>query len=59
MELPRGIDGFGLVHYDSLAKHAYIWPVCGTSYLCLKRTSRDAIVTCIECVARHGQYYVS
>lgn len=30
MDLRRGVDEFGLVHYDSGAKRTYIWPVCGT-----------------------------
>lgn len=57
MDLRRGIDEFGLVHYDSKAKRTYIWPVCGTSHLCLRRTLHDAVVTYLPCIDGRAQHY--
>lgn len=49
---PLGGDGkTGVIHYDSLAKHAYIWPLCGTPHLNLYRVSPSKMVTCVACLS--------
>lgn len=54
---PLGIDGkTGIVHYDSLAKHSYIWPLCGTPYLDLYRVQPTRVVTCVACLANAVKY---
>lgn len=53
---PIGVDSRGLVHYDSLAKHSYVWPLCGTSYLTVKRTTKRYLVTCVGCIAAFIEY---
>jgi hypothetical protein len=53
---PLGVDGKGIVHYDSLAKHSYIWPLCSTPYLKLRRVAPTNIVTCIECLTNYVKY---
>lgn len=46
----------GIVHYDSRAKHTYIWPLCGTEHLSLHRVPSDHVVTCVECLGCYVLY---
>lgn len=54
--LPLGTNGNGVVHYDSRAKHSYIWPLCGLPYQQLYRT-HNRVVTCLACLADYEEYY--
>jgi hypothetical protein len=53
---PLGRDDKGIVHYDSLAKHLYIWPLCSTPYLNIRRVPPDLVVTCVGCLANYVKY---
>lgn len=55
--LPRGVGEDGLVHYDSEAKQTYIWPMCSTPHLTIKRAPRDRPITCIGCIDALARYY--
>ncbi len=50
MRLRRGRDAHGVIHYDSLIKQRYIYPVCRTPYLDLRDIGRHAVVTCMGCI---------
>jgi hypothetical protein len=55
---PLGVDGkTGIVHYDSLAKHRYIWPLCSTPHLDLIRVRAGSrVVTCVACLVNAVKY---
>lgn len=50
--LRRGIDMYGLVHYNSGAKRTYIWPLCSTPYLAVEaiEATDRRVVTCLLCI---------
>ncbi len=50
MWLRKGRDAHGVIHYDSLIKRKYIYPVCRTPYLDLQDIGPNAVVTCMGCI---------
>lgn len=48
----RGVDGYGIVHFDSGAKRTYIWPLCSRPNLDVFHVRETRPITCLECLGR-------